>query len=82
MDTSAKKETCQVLIVRGKDRGKICGKASCVPANDAHVTVPCCGLHYRSELLKPPETYRKHEKRLTTLETSTIPPDYLAFIIQ
>ena len=79
MDTTAK---CQVLIVRGKDRGKICGKATCVPTNDTHVSIPCCGLHYRSEALKPPENYRKHEKRLSTHEIKTIPADYLAFIIQ
>lgn len=72
-------KTCQVLVVRGKDRGKICGKPACTPANTTHVAIDCCGQHYRTEILKPPEVYRQYEHRVTPNEISK---DYLAFIIQ
>lgn len=75
-------KTCQVLVVRGKDRGKICGKPVCTPANTTHVVIDCCGQHYRTEIMKPPEVYRQYEHRLTQSEIQTIPKDYLAFIIQ
>lgn len=75
-------KSCQVLVVRGKDRGKICGKPACTPVNETHVTIDCCGQHYRTEIMKPPEDYRKFEHKLSPSEIQQVPNDYLAFMMQ